>query len=351
MFVLRRLSLSLALLAALVACPGEAPGRPARPGQPTSASATTTTTTPATSSPTTATGPVELHGATTAHPWHVSIVVDDQAARTRALTLAPALQAVVAEVERQLAPARVDGELGRFNRARSRQPMPVSGPALAVVEAALALGERTDGAFDVTAGPLRAAWADVAAPPDKNALESARGRTGLQRVRPVKGMLVKDTVDLELDASPLVDSVAVDGIAAALRERGFSAFVIEVGSAAAIVGRAAEGPRSVSLPAGSEKPLAVVAGPVDATSTRAIAIATAPGPPGTIDPRSARPVTHDLTACVVVGEDVVVVDGLAEACLVLGPDVLPKVVRAFPGVEASWRRADGSSSSTPGFPR
>jgi thiamine biosynthesis lipoprotein len=349
MFNLRRLGLSLALLPTLTACPGEAPGRPARTRQP--ANAPTTTTTAATPASAAATGPVELRGATSAHPWHVSIVVDDQAARTRALTLAPALQAIVAEVERQLAPGRVDGELGRFNRARSRQPMPVTGPALAVVEAALALGVRTDGAFDITAGPVRAAWADVAAPPDKNTLESARGRTGLQRVRPVKGMLKKDTVDLEVDASPLVDSVAVDGIAAALRERGFNAFVIEVGGAAAIVGRAPDGPRSVSLPVGAEKPLAVIAAPVDAPSTRAVAAATAPGPPGTIDPRSARPVTHDLTACVVVGEDVVVVDGLAEACLVLGPEALPKVLRAFPGVEASWQRADGSSSSTPGFPR
>jgi thiamine biosynthesis lipoprotein len=297
---------------------------------------------------TVATGPVALRGASARVAWRVTVAVDNAAAQVQATTLTPVVQAIVVETERQLDPARADGDLGRFNKTTSRRPQPVSGPALAVVEAGLALGRQTSGAFDITAGPLRAAWSDLASPPDGATLQIARARTGLQRVLPEKGMLKKDVVDLEIDASAIIDSVAVDGIAAALRERGFSAFAIEVGGAALAVGRGADGPWSVGLPVGAAPPVM----PLDSASGggRAMALAVAPPPPGTIDPRSGRPVAHDLERCVVIGEDVVVVDGLAEACLVLGSDGLLQTLRAFPGVEAGWLRRDGSSASTPGFP-
>jgi len=365
MITIRHLGLSCALACALAACAGETGDRPPRRPPTKTGTTTTTSPTPAPTSAPPATGPVELRGASATVPWRVVIAVDDAAARLRATTLTPAVQAIVLEVERQLDPARPHGELGRFNRTSSRRPQPISGAALAVVEAGLALGQQTGGAFDVTAGPLRAAWRDDEAPPDETTLETARARTGLQRVRPVNGMLKKDVVDLELDTGALIDSVAVDGIAAALRERGFASFLVEVGAAALVVGRDAGGPWSVTLPvappgpppadaAPAPQPVAMpVALPVDvaAGTSRAVALAVAPPAPGTVDPRSGRPVAHDVERCVVVGEDVVVVDGLAEACLVLGADGLPRTLRAFPGVEARWQRRDGSSSTTPGFPR
>lgn len=354
MFSARHPGLVCALSLTLAAC-GKAPAdRPARRPPTTTKAATTkaatTATAPRPSSTvaTVATGPVALRGASARVAWRVTVAVDNAAAQVQATTLTPVVQAIVVETERQLDPARADGDLGRFNKTTSRRPQPVSGPALAVVEAGLALGRQTSGAFDITAGPLRAAWSDLASPPDGATLQIARARTGLQRVLPEKGMLKKDVVDLEIDASAIIDSVAVDGIAAALRERGFSAFAIEVGGAALAVGRGADGPWSVGLPVGAAPPVM----PLDSASGggRAMALAVAPPPPGTIDPRSGRPVAHDLERCVVIGEDVVVVDGLAEACLVLGSDGLLQTLRAFPGVEAGWLRRDGSSASTPGFP-
>lgn len=338
--ILRTLALS-AMLPTLGACPA-APPTPSPPRRPAA-----TAVAPAPPPPP-ATGPVELRGGTAPLPWRVTIEVTDQAARARALTLAPILDAIVVEVTRQLDPTRADGELGRFNRLPTRRPQPVSGPALAVVATCLELGGRTDGAFDVTAGPLQALWSATDAPPDATAIETARARTGLKRLQVTKGMLRKDVVDLEVDAGAVIDSVAARGIVDALRERSFEAFRVEVGDAAVVGGASAAGPWAVTLSPDVEAP--VVARLAAGSGLLAIARATAPSSPGTIDPRRARPVEHDVEACVVVGDDVVVVDAIANACLVVGADGLKATLRAFPGVEAWWRRRGGATDSTPGFP-
>jgi FAD:protein FMN transferase len=333
----------LLALAGLTACPaGPAEQKPAR-ARPTPV-ATPTPPPP----PPPATGPVALRGGTETLPWRVTIEVADATARARALVLEPTLQAIVVEVGRQLDPIRSDGELARFNRTPSRRPQPISGPALVVVQTCLELGARTDGAFDITAGPLRALWRDTTSPPDATALEIARARTGLKRVQVGKGMLKKDVVDLEVDASAVIDSVAADAIVAALQERSFESFHVEVGGVAVVVGAG----RAVSIPGGEGASLTLAA-PTGTTTgtTMAVAVATAPSPPGPIDPRQARPVTHDLERCVVVGPDVIVADGLAEACLVVGPDGMAKTLRAFPGIEAQWQRRGGERGATPGFPR
>lgn len=331
-----------ATLPTLGACPA-APPTPSPPRRPEAGAVA-----PAPSPPP-ATGTVELRGGTATLPWRVTLEVTDQAARARALALAPILDAVVVEVTRQLDPSRADGELGRFNRLPTRRPQPLSGPALAVVATCLELGARTGGAFDVTAGPLRDLWSATDAPPDADAIETARARTGLKRLQVTKGMLRKDVVDLEVDAGAVIDSVAARGIVDALRERSFEAFRVEVGGAAVVGGGASDArPWAVTLSPDVDAP--VVARLAAGSGLRAIARATAPSSPGTIDPRRARPVEHDVEACVAVGDDVVVVDAVANACLVVGADDLEATLRAFPGVEVWWRRRGGGTGATPGFP-
>ena len=53
---------------------------------------------------------------------------------------------------------RADSELSRFNAVRTTDPFPVSADTIAVFQHAREISELTEGAFDVTVGPLVDAW-------------------------------------------------------------------------------------------------------------------------------------------------------------------------------------------------
>ena len=104
-------------------------------------------------------------------------------------------QALIREIAATL--QRVDGlmstwkpesELSRFNRHEGGVPFPVSPETLAVFEIAREVSTLTGGAFDVTVGPVVAAWgfgADAAAraPPTAKELEALRASVGFHNLK------------------------------------------------------------------------------------------------------------------------------------------------------------------------
>ena len=64
----------------------------------------------------------------------------------------------LAEVDRQMSTWRPDSELSRFNASPALTPFAASRGLLEVVQTALEISAASDGAFDVTVGPLIAAW-------------------------------------------------------------------------------------------------------------------------------------------------------------------------------------------------
>ncbi len=97
----------------------------------------------------------------------------------RALDLIDALEA-------QLTVYRDDSEVSRLNATAHLNPVEVEPGLFHLLETAVTLSEQTEGAYDVTAGPLSEAWGFVRGPrrvPDPAALAEARARTGSQHLR------------------------------------------------------------------------------------------------------------------------------------------------------------------------
>ena len=65
---------------------------------------------------------------------------------------------VLDEIEASLSVYRPDSEISRVNRDAARRPVVVSQETFALLQRAVAWSERTEGAFDITAGPLIEAW-------------------------------------------------------------------------------------------------------------------------------------------------------------------------------------------------
>ena len=112
---------------------------------------------------------------------------------------------------------RFDGEsaVSQFNRAPAHIPFPCNDNLWwAFMDAQKAYRE-TDGAFDVTIGPLMAYWRDVAQgkrEPDEAALQAARARVGFDKLSfDVVARTVTKTVEgLQVDFGGLAKGIALD---------------------------------------------------------------------------------------------------------------------------------------------
>jgi len=237
-------------------------------------------------------------------------------------------------VDRSMSTYRPDSELSRFNRAQTTAWFPVSGDLAGVVADALAVSRWSDGAYDVTVGPLVNLWGFGPDPrirkaPEPELVSAAMGRVGYQKleVRSDPPALSKHQPDLYVDLSSIAKGFAVDKVAETLEIRGIHDYMVEIGGELRLRGESARGGRwRIAI----EKPVPQVREVEKVLSLTDIALATsgdyrnyfeAEGKrfSHTIDPRTGRPIAHRLASVTVLSHTTMHADALATALMVLGP--------------------------------
>ena len=241
------------------------------------------------------------------------------------------IAATLAEMERRMSTWDDASELSSFNRAAVGEPVAVSVPLFAVVEAATRLAAQTEGALDPTVAPLVAAWGfgahARAEPPTPADIRAARRQVGYQRLalQPRPPAFTK-LAPLALDLSAVAKGYAVDRVADMLTGAGCGAYLVELGGELRVAGN---GPGGRPWRIGVESPIG--GAPLATLSIREGAIATAGNYRQTrrvgerevshvIDPRSGQPTDHGLASVTVVATTTLAADGYATALLVLGPE-------------------------------
>jgi thiamine biosynthesis lipoprotein len=312
---------------------------------------------------------VTLAGDIFASRWSVTVVAATAEAAARARALAPLIQASLVEVEGLLSSWRADSEVSRFTRTKSTAPVGVSAATAEVVAACVDISARTDGAFDVTVGPLLDLWGfspgtkgTVTSPPSAESVEAARARLGWRRLHVVRGTgpgigatLQKDDPSLSVDVTAVTDGFAADVVARLLRQHGFERFLVDVAGEVVVAGHGPRGPWRVGI--NTPSPDAA-----DDDSVRQVALVPGGGATlalstsgtyreawsdhGTrvshiLNPATGAPVTHALVSCTIVGADVVVADALSTACVVLGEASTRAILGRFVGYEALFITAAG----------
>lgn len=246
----------------------------------------------------------------------------------------PGIDAALAEVNASMSTYDPQSELSKFNRQRSTEWVSVSPELAQVVALAREVSELSVGAFDVTVRPLVAAWgfgqgASIV-PPTERELQGLADRLGFEKlqVRLQPPGLRKAHPELEADLSAIAKGYGVDRIAAQLEAMGIGDYFIEVGGELRIAGEKNPG---VAWRVGIEVPEPMM---------RETETVVEPGTTGfatsgdyrnyyerdgqryshTIDPRSRRPITHQLASVSVLDPTCARADALATALNVLGPD-------------------------------
>lgn len=282
---------------------------------------------------------VQFGGPTMGTTYHVRIVAESSAVSIAGLKAK--IEALLADIDRQMSTYRPDSELSQFNRAPGGDWFPISQATAEIVTAAREISRNTDGALDVTVGPLVRLWhfsPQTAVPsgsnrrftpPSDEVLSAARAHVGYQKldVQLDPPALRKKTSALEVDLSSIAPGYTVDRMAGLLTEHRVQNFVVEIGGEVRVAGRRADGqPWRIAI----ERPLADRREKLLTLPLSDAAISTAGGYRKSfehggrryshiIDPATGRPVEHSLLSVTVVAETCLAADGWDTPLLVLGP--------------------------------
>jgi len=313
-------------------------------------------------------GAAEFTGSSMGTIYSVKVAARDLPAESRG-AIQRAIAAQLDRVDRLMSTYRPESELSRFNRHVANVGFPAARETLEVFRVAREVSELSGGAFDVTVGPLVAAWGfgatdRIPAPPPAAELAQLRERVGFRRVAVdvAAGTLSKTRPGVVCDLSAIAKGYAVDRVVAALRELGHADFLVEVGGEVRAHGRRLDGGLwRVAI----ERPDAGRRDVHEVVPLSDIALATSGDYRNyyevdgqrvshTIDPRTGRPIEHALASVSVLHADAIHADALATALNVLGPEA-GYALAEREGLAAYFlvRRKDGSFTSleTPAFER
>ncbi len=245
------------------------------------------------------------------------------------------LDSLIEQVNQQMSTYLQSSELSKFNRSRSTNWQPVSNDLARVVALALAVSEWSEGAFDVTVGPLVNLWGFGPDPrlnqaPSPKAIAQAKSRLGYKslEVRQSPPALRKQKADLYVDLSAIAKGYAVDKLAEFLDAIGTEGYLVEIGGELRLKGLSPRGePWRIAI----EKPEANVRQIQKVLTLTDTAVATSGDYRNyfevngrrfshTIDPRTGMPISHRLASVTVLSHTTTQADALATALMVLGPD-------------------------------
>jgi thiamine biosynthesis lipoprotein len=275
----------------------------------------------------------EFRGPTMGSAYTVKIVERGLSAAGQAAAHA-AVAAALEHVDRTMSTYRPESELSRLNRYAAERPLEVS-PALAqVLRRAAEVSAASNGAFDVTIGPLVNAWGfgppGRTQPPSAEEIAQLRERVDWRSIAldHAAGTVRKARPDAYVDLSGIAQGFGADRAAAALEASGFGDFLVDVSGEVRARGVNADG---VPWRIGIERPDAPGRMPHLIVPLTGRALATSGDYRNwfehdgrryshEIDPALGAPVTHRLASVSVVHADCALADAWATALFVLGPD-------------------------------
>lgn len=242
------------------------------------------------------------------------------------------VDAVLVRVNELMSTYDPESELSRFNQSAMNVDMQVSSDLAYVIDQAIMISKMSNGAYDVTVGPLVNLWGfgpgkklDVL--PSDEEIELAKQKTGFAAIA-LKGQTLAKTKDIYIDLSSIAKGYGVDKVAKKLERLGIESYLVEVGGEILSKGLKPDGePWRVAIesPNGGHS---VVQKVVDLTD---VAIATSGDYRNyferngvryshTINPNTGKPITHRLVSVTVIAKNTTLADGFATAITVLGPE-------------------------------
>ena len=260
----------------------------------------------------------------------------------------------IERIEEALSNYRETSELSRINREAGSHAVTTDPEVFGILQTSLDYSRRSNGAFDITVGPLMRAWGFFRGSghyPTRRQLASARAHVGWRHVAldPAQRTVRFDMSGVELDPGGIGKGYAVDRVAARLREIGMTAALIDAGHSTLYAIGAPPGrdgwPVQVPTPGDTSRSISTVKLRDNSLSTsgsyeKFFRLA------GRVychimDPRTGEPVQGRLQTTVIAA-DATTTDALSTAMFVLGPQAGRELLQQSKA-SAIW--VEGSATS------
>lgn len=273
-----------------------------------------------------------------------------------------AIEAGMAEVrrfDRMMSLYKDDSEITRVNSAAGKNPVTVSPEMIEVVEAALRVSDLTDGAFDVTTGPLIVLWQmrlkEGKVPTDKE-IESIKSRVNYKNIvvnRKTSTLFLRKP-GMVMDLGGVAKGYAADKVADLLKKRGITNAIVALAGDIKVMGHRPDGSPwkiGVQHPREKDKILTVLELSDKYISTSGdyerFKIIQKKRYHHIIDPRTGKP-SEGVKSLTLIGDQGEVVDPITTALFILGTDKGMKIAKSL-NLEAIFEDDQGRVIMTEGI--
>ena len=275
---------------------------------------------------------VEFTGGMMGTTYHIKVV--GTMSDLESTATAQAIEDALKNVDTKMSTYKPDSEVSQVNAATAGVPVSLSEDTFLVFTLARQVNEESDGAFDITVGPLVNAWGFGPAGPG-NAPDDAQIAELLKLVGPDKfvldpaaNTLTKTANSVYCDPASVSEGYAVDEVAEVLLTMGYKDFMVEVGGEVRCAGKnASGGPWKIAIekPVEGDRVIQQVVGLNDISLStsgnyRKFYMVDGKRISHTIDPKTGRPVEHQLASASVLHPNCALADAYSTAIMVLGPE-------------------------------
>ncbi|WP_145541808.1 FAD:protein FMN transferase ApbE [Yersinia alsatica] len=264
---------------------------------------------------------VKISGATTPNPHKLQQEID----------------ALLEQANNDISTYRQTSVLSRFNQYRGSEPQPIPRGMADIILLAQRIGRDTDGAMNITVGPLVNLWGfgpekQPTQIPTQDQIDSARQQVGLQHLTLISDnrgeWLQKDLPDLYVDLSTMGEGYGVDLLVNLMMRKGITNYLVSVGGAVSSRGVNGQGqPWRVAIQKPTDQENAVQA----LVDLQGYSISTSGSYRNyfeqggqryshVLDPATGRPINHRLVSATVIATTALEADGWDTGLMVLGTE-------------------------------
>ncbi len=263
------------------------------------------------------------------------------------------------EIEAEL--KKVDNSLSTFNpqsvisKINSNRSEQTDSMFREVFNLSQQVSKETDGAFDITVAPMVNAWGfgfkNGKMPNDKQ-LDSLRTIVGFHKVRLSGEKIIKQISNIMLDCSAIAKGYGCDAVAKFLSDKGIKNYMVEIGGEIVTCGvNDQRMPWKIGVTKPTDDTLSVKGEMQTILNVTDKSMATSGNYRNfyykngkkyahTIDPKTGRPVQHNILSATVLADRCAIADAYATSFMVLGLDGAKKVLEKHPELMAYFIYSD-----------
>jgi len=140
----------------------------------------------------------------------------------------------IRRVDELMSDYKENSEISRVNRLAYHQPVKLSKDTFKVLQKSIEFSRLSDGAFDVTVGPIVDLWrsaGEANSPPTKHLLEQARSKVGYNKlILDANDMSVKFKVEgMRIDLGGIAKGYAIDKAIQAIKNKNLTGAMVDIG--------------------------------------------------------------------------------------------------------------------------